>query len=111
MRKMERYRAMARKGLGAWFGAFLGGQLVGDLGMFVEGDIGRFQSVGTYPDFRRRGVCGTLVFHAAVHALEKMQVQTLVMVADLHYHAARIYESVGFAAAERQTGLTWWQKG
>lgn len=109
-RKMDRYRAMVRAGWGAWFGAFLGERLVGDAGVFVEGGVGRFQSVGTHPDFRRRGVCGALVHQAALFALGTIGAGTLVMVADAHYHAARIYESVGFAAAERQVGVTWWPR-
>ena len=32
------------------------------------------------------------------------------MVADAHYHAARIYERVGFTPAERQVGVTSWQR-
>ena len=32
-RQMARYRAMAERGLGRWFGAFLDGKLVGDLGI------------------------------------------------------------------------------
>ena len=109
-RKIERYRAMVAAGQGAWFGAFLEGRLAGDLGLFVFEGVGRFQTVGTHPDFRRRGVCGTLVYVAARHAFERMGAETLVMVADLHYHAARIYEGVGFAPTERQMGLTWWER-
>lgn len=37
-----------------------------------------------------------------------MGVDTLVMIADEHYHAARIYESVGFKPVEKIRGLTWW---
>ena len=109
-RKLDRYRAMVRAGWGIWFGAFLGDRLVGDLGVFVEDGVGRFQSVGTHPDFRRRGVCGALVYQAALYALGNMGAGILVMVADAHYHAARIYESVGFAPSERQVGVTWWPR-
>jgi len=109
-RQMARYHAMARAGLGSWFGAFLGDRLVADLGVFVEDEVGRFQAVGTHPAFRRRGVCGALVHQAALHAMGNMGAGVLVMRADAHYHAARIYESVGFAPVERQMGVTWWQK-
>jgi hypothetical protein len=40
--QIARYRAMAAAGLGFWFGAFVGDQLVGDLGIFVEAGVGRF---------------------------------------------------------------------
>lgn len=108
-RQMERRRLMAKEGLGQWFGAFLDGRLAGDLGLFVFEGLGRFQSVDTHPDFRRRGVCGALVYHAATRGFGEMGAEKLVMVADAHYHAAKIYESVGFAPVERQAGLTWWQ--
>ncbi len=106
--KMARYREMQRAGRGEWFGAFLGDRLVADLGLFCSDGIGRFQSVETAPEFRRLGICGTLVYQAACFGLKQMGVQTLVMIADEHYHAARIYESVGFQAAEHQVGLERW---
>ncbi len=110
-RQGERQRAMVAAGLGQWFGAFIDGRLAGDLGLFVFDGLARFQSVGTHPDFRRRGVCGALVYETATLGLEQMGAKTLVMVADAHYHAARIYESVGFKPTEKQGALTWFQKG
>lgn len=104
-RKMQRYRAMSEDGLGAWFGAFLDGELVADLGVYKDDSLGRFQNVATHPDYRRRGLCGTLVHYAGKMALEDWNLKTLVMVADPDYHAARIYESVGFVAREQQPGL------
>jgi GNAT superfamily N-acetyltransferase len=108
--QMERYRRMCRLGLGFWFGAFLGGRLVADLGLFTDGDLARFQAVGTHPDFRRRGICGALVHQASRFALEKMGVRTLVMVAEVDYHAAAIYQMVGFRITEKQVGIDWWDK-
>jgi RimJ/RimL family protein N-acetyltransferase len=109
--QMQRYRRMSQAGLGWWFGAFLGNQVVADLGIFTDGTIGRFQSVGTHPNYRRRGICGALVYQASRFAFEKMKLETLVMVADEHYFAAKIYESIGFEPRERQVGLDWWEKG
>ena len=103
-RQMARYRAMARAGLGEWFGVFFERQVVADLGVFVQNGVGRFQSVGTHPDFRRRGLCGTLVYEAARHAFTQLGAKTLVMAADEDYHAAGIYESVGFRPTEHQIG-------
>lgn len=108
--QMQRYRQMTCAGLGLWFGAFLEKQLVAELGVFAAGGIGRFQQVGTHPDYRRRGICGTLVYQTSRYALEQMKVETLVMVADENYHAAKIYESVGFQPKEHQVGLDWWKK-
>jgi ribosomal protein S18 acetylase RimI-like enzyme len=108
--QMRRYRQMSQAGLGHWFGAFLGSRLVAELGVFTSGKLGRFQQVGTHPDYRRQGICGALVYQASRYALEKMNAETLVMVADENYHAAKIYESIGFQPRERQVGLDWWPK-
>jgi len=106
-RQMAMYRQMSQRGLGNWFGAFLGHTLVGDLGIFFDGSIGRFQNVGTHPQFRRQGICGTLVFQCAQFALRNFGIKTLVMEADADYHAARIYESVGFRPTETNHSLSW----
>ncbi len=101
------YRKMSQAGVGKWFGAYLDGRLAADLGVFFKGEVARFQNVVTHPDFRRRGICGRLVFETATYALEKFGVKTLVMVADEDYHAAGIYESVGFKPIQTQYSLTW----
>lgn len=95
-----RWRRMQVAGLGAWHGAFVDGHLVADCGLFFDdaAGVGRFQSVGTLPSHRRRGLCGRLVWEVARAGLGR--VPTLVMVADELYHAARIDESVGFARVE-----------
>jgi len=108
--QMLRYRKMTKAGVGHWFGAFLGDKMVADLGIFQVDNRARFQSVVTHPDYRRLGICGTLVYKSSRYAFEKMNVKTLVMIADEEYHAARIYESVGFVPKERQVGLSWWEK-
>jgi ribosomal protein S18 acetylase RimI-like enzyme len=98
-RQFARYRKMVEAGRGQWFAAFAGGRLVADLGLFREDGVGRFQSVGTHPEFRRRGICGRLVHDVARIGLAEWNLETLVMVAADDYHAARVYESVGFAAS------------
>jgi ribosomal protein S18 acetylase RimI-like enzyme len=96
VRQMKSYRLLAQAGHGAWFGGFVAGVMVADLGVFHQGGIGRYQNVGTLPEHRRRGYCGELVYQAGLYAQKNFQVETLVMEADPDYHAARIYESVGF---------------
>jgi FR47-like protein len=61
-------------------------------------------NVETHPGARRRGLAGTLVWHAAVTALAG-ETSTLVMVADPDDAAIRGYESVGFTVTEPQLGL------
>lgn len=109
-RQMVRYRAMSDQGLGHWFGAFLNGKLVADLGIYRDGTLGRFQSVETHPEFRRQGICGSLVHQSAQYAFDKMGLTDLVMVADENYHAAKIYESVGFVPSAKEYSAFWWDK-
>jgi ribosomal protein S18 acetylase RimI-like enzyme len=109
-KQAEQYKKMIEAGLGHWFGAWLDGKLVGSLGVFKDGDVGRFQIVSTDPNFQRRGVCSSLVYNSAKYALENMKLKKLVMVADDEYHAAKIYESVGFRPTEYMAGLCWWDK-
>ncbi len=108
--QMTQYRKMIAGGLGHWFGAFLNGLQVGGLGVFSDKEVGRYQIVSTDVERRGQGVCSTLVYQSAKFAFENMKVKTLVMVADEAYHAAKIYETVGFKPTQRQIGLCWWDK-
>ncbi len=100
--QLRRYRDMTRAGQGFWYGAFLDGRLAADMGVFTDGELTRFQAVGTHPDFRRRGLCATLTHFAGEHARAAFGAKQLVIVADEHYFAKDIYASVGFTATERQ---------
>jgi ribosomal protein S18 acetylase RimI-like enzyme len=104
-RAMARYRKMAERGSGDWFGGFLGGKLAADLGIFHSGRVGRYQSVQTLPDFRRRGFAGTLVYEASTYAMDRYGLDTLVIVAETDSAAGRLYQSLGFELAEHQVGL------
>lgn len=100
-------RALVEQGRGEWFGAFLDGRLVSSLGLFVASEgLARFQEVKTHPDFRGRGLCGTLVHHASRYGLDELGVATLVMVADPDYLAIRVYRAVGFTGSETQLQAT-----
>jgi ribosomal protein S18 acetylase RimI-like enzyme len=109
--KASEYQRMIEAGLGQWFGAYLDGQLVATLGLFVWNGLGRFQQVDTHPNFRRRGLAGTLVYHAAQQGFQKVNAQTLVMCADPDYVAVGIYESVGFRITEKEMAVQWHPKG
>jgi ribosomal protein S18 acetylase RimI-like enzyme len=105
-RKAAYERRLVRAGHGAWWGAFLGDRLASGMGLFTAGDgLARFQSVETHPDFRGRGLAGTLVHRVSRFGYDDLGARTLVMVADPDYHAIRIYRSVGFAETEVQTQL------
>jgi ribosomal protein S18 acetylase RimI-like enzyme len=109
-RRMESFRRTAEAGWGHWFGAFVDGHLVGDLGLFVEHGVGRFQAVATDPGFRRRGVCRTLVHAAAETAFRQMGAEVLVLVAARGTAVLRTYEALGFRLTERQVGACWWER-
>ncbi len=100
VRKVETYRSMAMNKKGAWFGAFIGDELVATLGMFTGYGVGRFQHVVTHPAFRKQGICGTLVHEIASLALTRDDVDSLVMEADPAYPASRLYKSLGFKRTE-----------
>ena len=107
-RSMARYRRMADAGRGGWFGAFSGDRLVADLGVFHGGGLGRYQSVETQPEFRRRGIAGYLVRVAGHHAMVEHRLHSLVIVAEEASDAARLYHALGFRHAEAQVGLERW---
>ncbi len=106
--RLRSYRRRIEAEQGEWYAAFVGRRLVASLGIFRSGDAARYQIVETHPEFRRQGICGTLVHDVARRALAREDVNTLVMLADPEYHAARIYESLGFAPSETLVGVCRW---
>ncbi|CAB3716104.1 GNAT family N-acetyltransferase [Trinickia soli] len=93
------YRRLIDKQVGNWWGAFIDGELVGSLGLFFFGHIGRFQSIVTREDHRNKGVCRTLLTEVVKRAAGMRD--RLVIVADESYHALRMYEALGFARQAR----------
>jgi GNAT superfamily N-acetyltransferase len=102
-RRIAARRRLTQAGTGAWFGAFTGGRLMAQLGIFDAGDgLARFQHVETDPAARRQGLSGTLVWRAGSYAREVLGASTLVIVADPAEGAIRVYRSCGFADAQGQ---------
>jgi RimJ/RimL family protein N-acetyltransferase len=104
-RSMELYRRMVEAGRGAWYGAYIKGRLIADLGVFHDQGVGRYQSVETHPDFRRQGVAGAAICAAGRAAFKEYGLHTLVIVAEEGSAAARLYESLGFEPTEKMRGL------
>ena len=99
-------RRLTLAGRGAWFGAFAGGRLLAQLGLFDAGDgYARYQHVETAPQARRRGLAGTLVWHAGRYGREALGAGTFVIVADPADVAIRVYRACGFADTQRQFGF------
>lgn len=105
LRQMRAYRTVAEAGHGRWFGAFINDRLVGDLGIFQVAGLGRYQSVGTDPDYRRRGVCSALILEAGRHALEKLGAKTLVIMSGPGSPAERVYRSLGLRPTQSLVGV------
>jgi GNAT superfamily N-acetyltransferase len=96
-------RRLTRAGAGAWFGAFDGGRLIAQLGLFDVGDgYARYQHVETDPAARRQGLAGTLVWYAGRYGREVLGARTLVIVADPADVAIRVYRACGLTDRESQ---------
>jgi ribosomal protein S18 acetylase RimI-like enzyme len=100
-------RALTEAGLATWYGAFIGGELLAQMGIVADGPSGlaRYQSVETHPQARRRGLAGTLTWHVGAETLAAGRARTLVIVADPDEEAIRLYRRAGFTDAEFQVGF------
>jgi ribosomal protein S18 acetylase RimI-like enzyme len=109
-RAHNRYRRMETAGLGHWYGAFIDNRLVADLGIFHDGKgLARYQAVETHPDFRRRGIAGTLVYQAGIHLMAEHELHTLVIIAEDGAAPSRLYQALGFTPTEKTVGMQWWE--
>ena len=104
-KQVEVRRRQVAGGQLTWYVARLGDQVVGSMGLFVQDGIGRFQDVATHADFRRRGVCGTLLAEVCRRGLEQLGAKTLVLLADVDGPAWRIYQAHGFEATDELCGV------
>jgi ribosomal protein S18 acetylase RimI-like enzyme len=105
-RRATARQRLTRTGAGAWFGAFAGGRLRAQLGLFDVGDgYARYQHVETDPQARRRGLAGTLVWTAGRYGREVLGTSTFVIVADPADAAIRVYQACGFTPRQRQLSL------
>jgi RimJ/RimL family protein N-acetyltransferase len=106
-RRLSGHRELQARGHGGWFGAFLGDRLVSGLGIFGDDSgLARYQNVDTHPDFRNRGLAGTLVHFAGQYAFEQLRARRLVIVADPDYTAITLYRALGFDGTETQAQLS-----
>jgi ribosomal protein S18 acetylase RimI-like enzyme len=105
--RLDSRRELFRRGRGAWYVALdpASGAVAASCGIVVTAGRGRFQVVDTAVAYRRRGICSRLVVAAARHAAETYGAERFVIVADLHYHALGLYESLGFERREHVVGV------
>jgi ribosomal protein S18 acetylase RimI-like enzyme len=108
VRRNQEMRDLVESGHGVYVGAFVDGVMRSGLGLFATGDgVGRYQSVETHPDFRRRGLAGALLIHAADVGRTSYGIERVVIVADPDYVAIDLYRRLGFVDRERQVE---WQR-
>ncbi|SMR82507.1 Acetyltransferase (GNAT) domain-containing protein [Aliiroseovarius halocynthiae] len=88
------------KGLGQWFGAFDGDTLAGDMGIFNDDRLIRYQSVQTHAAYRRRGICSSLLCICLDWAKSRAPDALPVIVANADTDAGRLYRRAGFTLAE-----------
>jgi GNAT superfamily N-acetyltransferase len=93
-------RTLIAQGLGQWFGAFKGDTLVGDMGVFHDQRLIRYQSVQTHKDHRRQGICAALLCACLDWAISRAPDALPVIVANADSDAGRLYRRAGFALAE-----------
>ncbi|HWH00266.1 MAG TPA: GNAT family N-acetyltransferase [Pilimelia sp.] len=101
--RLDLYRHRAAIGEAAWFAAYRDGGVVGCCGVVLGERFGRLQGMETAIAHRRFGVGRALVLAAGGWALDRAR--QVVAVADPDYHAARLFESVGFRPNDLACGL------
>lgn len=104
--KQLNYRELAARGHGQYLGAFTGDRLIGYAGLYHLNGLGRFQHVHVLPEFENRKIAKTILTGLIDQSSD--EIETLVIHADEHYHATKLYQSLGFEIAERECSLCWW---
>jgi GNAT superfamily N-acetyltransferase len=106
-KKFHSYRMLQESGIGAWWGAFSGKELVADLGLFFDFKIklGRFQSVETAKPHRRKGICRALLKKVYEWSVEAKNITQLTIVAESGGAAERLYQTMGFNPVATNHGL------
>ncbi|MGS0743120.1 GNAT family N-acetyltransferase [Glaciimonas sp. GG7] len=99
------YQSLTDANRGSMWGGYLNGKQVASLGLFFDGNIGRFQSVVTDPLHRNKGICKAMVRYVSLQGLSR--VDRLIMVADKSQHALLLYKSLGFKEIERYGSMLW----
>lgn len=102
-RRMKARRSQIARGRGQWFGAFDGDLLVGDLGIFCDDRVARYQSVQTRATHRKRGVCSALLRMAHDWAKDRSPNARVLIAADADDTPRLLYRKVGFQPFETIT--------
>ncbi len=87
-------------GFGEWFGAFDGDLLVGDLGIFCDDRVARYQAVETRESHRGRGICSALLCEAHDWVKERSESARILIAADANDTPRFLYRKMGFTPFE-----------
>ena len=95
-RRAATRRRLSEQGTAAFFGAFLDGRLVSELGIVRCGSTARYQSVSTDVQHRGRGLASHLLGVAGHWAAER-GCERWVIITETPNPAGRVYRRAGFA--------------
>jgi len=79
------------------WGAFDGGRLVGHVALHERDGEARFQMVATHADYRRRGICSSLMARAVASFRTRCPTGAAYIVAKAGSGPDRLYEDLGFS--------------
>jgi GNAT superfamily N-acetyltransferase len=97
--RAQSYREISERGSALFVGAFFDGRLVGELGIVRCGATARYQTVGTDPAHRGRGICSHLLGVAAAGSVQWGARQWVIVTAATN-PAGRVYRRAGFELVE-----------
>lgn len=100
-RRLIHLQSLCMQDHGKWFGVFKSGKLVADLGIFLCGDVARFQHVETRDNHRGRGYCRALIRAAVNWVIMQASPYQIWIEAEENSDAAMIYQRFGFQKQER----------
>lgn len=108
------YKNLAKNNYGEYLGAFIDGKIIGYAGMYFLEGVARFQDVRVIEGHQNKGIAKQLLIQLINRQKQKhgavQPIETYVIVADEHYHATKLYQSLGFKITERECSLCWWPK-
>jgi GNAT superfamily N-acetyltransferase len=96
--RAQAYREMSEREVARFVGAFSADTLVAELGIIRCGDVARYQTVGTDPAHRGRGLCAHLLGVAGAWAAQRDCTQWVIVTSAIN-PAGRVYRRAGFASA------------
>lgn len=97
---MDDYRSIILLNKSIWFGAYIGSQMIGSVGLLWSNTMVAFQRVLIKPEFRMHGACKTMLHYVAAWISNSLKDRTLVILAEKDSIAEKIYTNLGFKVKE-----------